>query len=59
MYLDMRQADADRYSAMRGTDEGGKMKETSTTHWRTPNTGDNNESRFFRVARRILQPHNW
>jgi uncharacterized protein (TIGR02145 family) len=30
----------------RGTDEGGKIKETGTTHWNAPNTGATNISGF-------------
>lgn len=30
----------------RGTDEGGKLKETGNTHWNIPNTGATNESGF-------------
>jgi len=45
MYLGMSQAEADAIN-WRGTDEGGKLKESGTTHWANPNTGATNESGF-------------
>lgn len=45
MYLGMSQADADS-TGWRGTDEGDKLKETGTAHWKSPNTGATNESGF-------------
>ncbi len=45
MYLGMSQTDADNEN-WRGTDQGGKLKETGTSHWNNPNTGATNESGF-------------
>ena len=48
MYLGMTQEQAD-LTLWRGTDEGGKLKETGTVHWSTPNTGATNETGFTAI----------
>ncbi len=45
MYLGMTQEQAD-LTLWRGTDEGGKLKESGEAHWTAPNTGATNESGF-------------
>ena len=45
MHLGMPE-DAANTAGWRGTDEGGKLKDTTTTHWNSPNEGATNESGF-------------
>ncbi len=49
MYLGMSPTDADA-EGWRGTDEGGKLKESETLSWNSPNTGATNESGFTALA---------
>jgi uncharacterized protein (TIGR02145 family) len=46
MYLGMSLVEANKIEEWRGTDEGGKLKETWIKHWVWPNSGATNESGF-------------
>ena len=45
MYLGMSESEANG-EGLRGTDEGGKLKEEGNEHWNSPNTGATNETDF-------------
>lgn len=46
MYVGMNQIEADKTDTWRGSNEGGKLKETGTTHWNDPNQDATNEIGF-------------
>lgn len=50
IYLGMGQDTAAYAAVWRGTDEGGKLKDTGTAHWDQPNTGATNATGFSALA---------
>lgn len=50
MSLGMSRTEADILFDYRGSDEGGKMKESGTSHWASPNSGATNASDFTALS---------